>query len=549
MVGSRLTTEQNLWLKRLRRGELTWQRSQRDLRRLTRAKRTSTASITIGGKRSRFVTRGFDALAETRRSLQAVRDALTLAGIEFVELPRLSPYRPHLVVKQSDVSRAVRAVCSLPDTDGWNIRCEGKSGHRLSIDQVAKTPERAFKIHAYRQLLAPNGRVLTRQTEWVTIEPWKRLGAGVPRIDGETHTDGTLQRRFATRDLNVEYLSPALWERSLANGNRLDWPAPHLYQITEPIDLVYAWVDGADEAWQRRKHDALRRIDPDNVNETALSDSRFQSREELKYSLRSVESYANWVNQIYIVTDGQVPSWLDTDHPKITVIDHSEIFANTAHLPVFNSHAIESQLHHISGLNEHYIYMNDDIFFLRPVDPELFFTSNGLSKFFPSTASLDIDGPSARDLPVLSAAKHGREFVLAEHGRTVTNKFRHTPHPQLRSRLTAMEERYPELFDRVAASKFRHPDDFSIASSLYHFHAYALTHAIPGTIAYGYLDLANSKAPVQLDWNLNRSERQVLCVNDTDLADNDDRRVTKMFVELMDERFPIPSSFEKPDVR
>src|SRR5699024_224614 len=131
------------------------------------------------------------------------------------------------------------------------------------------------------------------------------------------------------------------------------------------------------------------------------------------------------------------------------------------------------------------------------------------------------------------AAKRGRRFILERHGRTVTNKFRHTPHPQLRSVVSAMEDEFPELFEAVAKSKFRHPDDYSIASSLYHFHAYALGKAVPGTIKYGYLDLANPKAPIQLDANLNRSDRQVLCVNDTDLQEQDEARVTEMFLDMI----------------
>lgn len=545
VVGNVLRVDQNLWLKRFRRGELAWQRQQRDLGRLPLNESARTVeAATVGGRPAKFVDRGFDALAETNETLDSVRDQLTASRIDFVELPRLSPYRPHIVVDQSDASAVLSALHALPRRQGWNIRVESQSGNRLRASLARTNPERIYKIHAYRRLLARNGRELTLPTEWVTVEPWQRLGQDVPRADGDSHVPGTLRRRIQTRDLNVEYLTPSLWKSSVDNDKRLTWPAPHIYAVTEPVDLVYTWVDGSDEGWHRRKQEALSEINPEAVNETAISHSRFRSREELKYSLRSVEAYASWVNHIYIVTDGQVPPWLNADHPKITVVGHSDIFANPDDLPVFNSHAIESQLHHIPELSERYLYMNDDVFFLQTVDPELFFTSNGLSKFFPSTAPLDVDAASARDMPVLSAAKRGREFILNQHGRTVTNKFRHTPHPQLRSVLFAMEKDFPELFAQVAKSKFRHPDDYSIASSLYHFHAYALGKAIPGTIDYGYLDLANPKAPIQLDWNLNRGDRQVLCVNDTDIREEDEARVTQMFLEIINSRFPIPSSFE-----
>ncbi len=115
-----------------------------------------------------------------------------------------------------------------------------------------------------------------------------------------------------------------------------------------------------------------------------------------------------WVRHVYVVTDRQVPPWLNVEHPQLTVVDHREIFRDPSVLPVFNSHAIESQLHHIPGLSEHYLYLNDDFFFGRPVQPELFFHANGIAKFFLSAVVLDVDPPSRRDLPVLSAAKQNR---------------------------------------------------------------------------------------------------------------------------------------------
>ena len=46
------------------------------------------------------------------------------------------------------------------------------------------------------------------------------------------------------------------------------------------------------------------------------------SCKELRYSLRSVEKYAPWIRNIYIVTNGQIPSWLKVDHPRLTIVSH-----------------------------------------------------------------------------------------------------------------------------------------------------------------------------------------------------------------------------------
>lgn len=44
--------------------------------------------------------------------------------------------------------------------------------------------------------------------------------------------------------------------------------------------------------------------------------------QELRYSLRSVELYAPWVRRVFIVTNGQIPSWLNLENPRITLVSH-----------------------------------------------------------------------------------------------------------------------------------------------------------------------------------------------------------------------------------
>jgi len=113
-----------------------------------------------------------------------------------------------------------------------------------------------------------------------------------------------------------------------------------------------------------------------------ISASRFEDNDELRYSLRSVEKHAPWVRHIFIVTNGQIPSWLNLDDERVTVVSHSDIFLNKSHLPTFSSPAIESHLHRIPGLSEWFIYMNDDVLFGRDVWPDDFVTASGAQKVY-----------------------------------------------------------------------------------------------------------------------------------------------------------------------
>ena len=88
---------------------------------------------------------------------------------------------------------------------------------------------------------------------------------------------------------------------------------------------------------------------PNTVEDDTLSALRFTDNEELRYSLRSLEKYAPWVRHVYLVTNGQIPYWLNIGSDKLTVVTHQEIFQNTSVLPTFSSPAIESNLHRIPG--------------------------------------------------------------------------------------------------------------------------------------------------------------------------------------------------------
>ncbi|XP_077995035.1 N-acetylglucosamine-1-phosphotransferase subunits alpha/beta-like [Glandiceps talaboti] len=119
----------------------------------------------------------------------------------------------------------------------------------------------------------------------------------------------------------------------------------------------------------------------DHQNED-IAANRFEDNEELRYSLRSIERFAPWVRHVFIVTNGQIPSWLNLDSPRLTIVTHEDIFANSSHLPTFGSPAIESHLHSIPGLSQKFIYLNDDVMFGKEVWPDDFYTHSRGQKVY-----------------------------------------------------------------------------------------------------------------------------------------------------------------------
>jgi hypothetical protein len=128
----------------------------------------------------------------------------------------------------------------------------------------------------------------------------------------------------------------------------------------EPIDAVYTWVDGSDAKFQEqlRRFRKLEGCD----NPESIRENRFHDNQELRFSLRSLERYAPWVRKVYLVTDGQLPHWLDPFHPRLTLVSGKQLFPHAEWLPTFNSHAIEWQLSRIPGLSRRFLYFNDDMF-------------------------------------------------------------------------------------------------------------------------------------------------------------------------------------------
>jgi len=115
--------------------------------------------------------------------------------------------------------------------------------------------------------------------------------------------------------------------------------------------------------------------DSDNIiPKNDVSSSRYGDNEELRYAMRSVEKYAPWVLYIFFwLQNGQIPSWIDMESPRLKIITHSDIYPNISHLPTFSSPSIESHLHNIPGLADNFLYFNDDVMLNQPVRSEDFY--------------------------------------------------------------------------------------------------------------------------------------------------------------------------------
>uniref|UniRef100_A0A6C0D9K4 Stealth protein CR2 conserved region 2 domain-containing protein n=1 Tax=viral metagenome TaxID=1070528 RepID=A0A6C0D9K4_9ZZZZ len=207
------------------------------------------------------------------------------------------------------------------------------------------------------------------------------------------------------------------------------------YLINEPpfpIDIVYTWKG-------------------EDIND----DIRTSFNYELKYSLRSVELFAPWVNKIYILTNepNTYPSWINKSNNKIIMINHTQTFPQpqSLYLPNKNSNAIETTIANIPNLSEHYIYFNDDVFLGNKTKYTDFFTRDG-------KAYVDKECKKTQNIQ-----KDIKFNVLnIEYPDNVNSLYVHIPIPLLKSVVLEFNNKYSRYINWIRMTKTRNKRGYDI---------------------------------------------------------------------------------------
>ena len=139
-----------------------------------------------------------------------------------------------------------------------------------------------------------------------------------------------------------------------------------------PIDLVVTWIrEPTEHEWPK-----LAARCPD------AEPSRTRDSGEILASILLAQKNLPWLRTIWVLTNGEQPcfssngTWTDFNKnkraPRIRSVNHEAIWppGSRSALPTYNSMAIEANMHRIEGLAEHFIYANDDMFFLEPLEPK-----------------------------------------------------------------------------------------------------------------------------------------------------------------------------------
>lgn len=126
-----------------------------------------------------------------------------------------------------------------------------------------------------------------------------------------------------------------------------------------------------------------------------------------------------------------------------------------------------------------------------------------------------------------------------------TNNFMHTPLPQQRETLLALEELFAEDIRRTTASRFRSPQDVAMTAPLLYQYALMTGRGVPGSFSFRYVNISRPDAEKRLD-DLRRTRRfDFFCLNDVDVPPEERELVGARMNEFLEHYFPFPSPFEK----
>ncbi len=327
------------------------------------------------------------------------------------------------------------------------------------------------------------------------------------------------------------------------------------------IDFVITWLDNCDPEWQNAFYSYL----PQNQFSYDFRDIRFRNWENLRYWFRGVEKFAPWVNNIYIITCGQIPDWLNMNAPKLHFVKHSD-YIPSEYLPTFSSCPIALNLHRIKELSEHFVFFDDDMFLIDRVEPKNFFRK-GLPCDIPAFNALSPNDIFmhllVNDLYVINSSfkkyemlrKHFWKWFSPQAGTKLLRTLfllpwprftgfydSHLPQVFLKSTFEEVWEKHGDILLRTTAARFRGIDD--VSSWLFRYWQLAKGNFVPLNVNRdgAYFEISDDSLS-KIVRTIECQKKKIVCLNDGEVSSFEaaKERINAAFHKIL----PDKSSFEK----
>lgn len=292
------------------------------------------------------------------------------------------------------------------------------------------------------------------------------------------------------------------------------------------MDIVITYVNGLDPVWQ---------ADYERHTNIPPLEKRFRDWGTLRYLFRGIAENMPFVRKVHLVVSGesQVPEWVNRQ--EVNVVLHSDIIPSEF-LPTFNCNPIEMCLHRIEGLDEEFLYFNDDMFPMRPCKPTDFFREGrGVIGMSCHVVAHDMYKKICRNSDRLARKAAGRRrrcwFLRPQH----------ICSPMLRSECEAL---YGMVEPQIRNSMTRVRTEDNLNQYLYLDYMFLRGKIVRERLSKKHFSVGIAST-AKLRRFVERPTKKLTCVNDVQLSEERYAELRKVLLDAFEVRFPQKSKYEK----
>ena len=291
------------------------------------------------------------------------------------------------------------------------------------------------------------------------------------------------------------------------------------------MDVVITYVDGFDPLWQK---------DYEENTNIPILEKRFRDWGTLRYLLRGIEVNMSFINNVYLVVarESQVPKWINRDNVKVVL--HSDIIPQEF-LPTFNCNPIELHLHRIEGIDEYYVYFNDDVFPLKKCKPTDFFVDGkgqlGMARHL---LSVDMFKKICRNSDRVARKALGKKPSL------IFLRPQHVCTPMIKSQC---HELYTLVEEDIRASITKTRTANNISQYVYLNYMYLNGYLENRRLSKRHFSLGITSTEKLRKFLLNPT-KTFTCLNDVQLSEERYEELRKVVLDAFETLFPNKSKYE-----
>lgn len=292
------------------------------------------------------------------------------------------------------------------------------------------------------------------------------------------------------------------------------------------MDIVITYVNGNDECWLQSYAEHTK---------VPILTKRFRDWGMLPYLFRGIEQNMPFVRKVYLVVacESQVPQWINRE--KVKVVLHSD-FIPQRFLPTFNSNTIEMYLHRISGLDERFLYFNDDMFPMLPCKEDDFFRDDKSIIHFSSHVFVGAN-------MYKQICKNSDQLVRSLLGLKHSNRFIRPQHICSPMRKSLSEELFVRAQQEIEKSITVTRTAENYTQYIYLDYLYYKGYIIDQRLSNKHISVALS-TPKKVSNYILHPSRQLLCINDVHLGEKHYLSMRSAIQEAFGERFSKKSKYE-----